>query len=152
MSPKPLLLAALALAACETDTPAPAETSETAVAAPTPAAAPAATVQQTIDAIGTDVTALPAGTATANIDAWIETLGASDIAQAPALVERLDALNGQLAARPLDGPAIASTLADLGGLTTQAAVDATPEAQAGLATLGTALTDAGNSLSGILAE
>ena len=158
-----LLLAALALpiSACagdETDEVATVVDTDADPMAADPMADPMATgtmagdvtVDGTIAAAGSDLTALPVADATANIDGWIAKLGAPDVAfdQKDGIVNGLNELKAELAAMPLDGAAIGETLADLGDLTTESAATASTSSQEGLRTLGGALSAAGAKLGG----
>ena len=170
MSPRLLLLAvALPLAACGGD-----EAAETTVVTETPAveapmeadpmaadpmaadpmaADPMAsdvTVDGTIAAAGTDLTALAPAAAVENIDGWIAKLEGAEFAQAGALRTGLTQLKTQLTATPLDGAAIGATLTDLGEQTTASAAGASSSSQEGLRTLGGALTAAGQKLGGTM--
>ena len=152
----PLLLLAFALpfAACESE-PEVAETDTTIVETDpmmdepmmddtTMADAPEVTAQATVDAV-TDaggLTNLAPGAAVDNIDAWIARLeGNPDFAP---VVADLETLRSQLQAEPLDGASIGATLQRLGEATTTAAAG-----DGALETLGSTLTDAGNSLAGM---
>ena len=168
MSPRLLLLAvALPLAACGGDeatdtttvvTPdattepmAPADPMTTPEpAAPTGTMASDVTVDGTIAAAGTDLTALAPAAAVENIDGWIAKLEGAEFAQAGALRTGLTQLKTQLTATPLDGAAIGATLTDLGEQTTASAAGASSSSQEGLRTLGGALTAAGQKLGGTM--
>ena len=106
------------------------------------------TVDGTIAAAGTDLTALPAADAVANIDGWIAKLEGAQFDQAGDLTSGLRELKTQLGAMPLDGSAIGETLSELGELTTASAGTASSSSQEGLRTLGGALSATGAKLSG----
>lgn len=150
------LLAALALplAACgggeDADTTTVVESTESAdaPAMPTDPVGGDVTVDGTIAAAGTDLTALPVADATANIDGWIAKLEGAEFEQADGIVAGLRELKTQLATMPLDGSAIGATLADLGDETTAAAAGASSSSQDGLRTLGRTLSTAGERLGG----
>jgi hypothetical protein len=106
--------------------------------------APEVTAQATVDAVteAGGLTNLAPGAAVDNIDAWIARLeGNADFAP---VVEDLETLKSQLQASPIDGAAVGATLQSLGEATTAAAAG-----DGALETLGTTLTDAGNSLAGL---
>jgi len=106
--------------------------------------APEVTAQATVDAVteAGGLTNLAPGAAVDNIDAWIARLeGNADFAR---VVEDLETLKSQLQASPIDGAAVGATLQSLGEATTAAAAG-----DGALETLGTTLTDAGNSLAGM---
>lgn len=110
----------------------------------TMADAPEVTAQATVDAVteAGGLTSLAPGAAVDNIDAWIARLeGNPDFAP---VVEDLETLKSQLQASPIDGAAVGATLQSLGAATTEAAAG-----DGALETLGTTLTDAGNSLAGM---
>lgn len=87
------------------------------------------------------LTSLPGEAAISNIDGWISQLdGNPDFAP---VVEDLRLLRGQLQESPLDGAAIGATLQRLGEATSAAAGGDTS-----LQTLGSALTEGGNALTG----
>ena len=161
MSTRFLLLAlALPLAACGGD-----EAAETTVVTETPAVeapmeadpmAPAdpmaadpmasdVTVDGTIAAAGTDLTALAPAAAVENIDGWIAKLEGDQFADVRA---NLTELKAQLTATPLDGAAIGATLTELGEQTTASAAGASSSSQEGLRTLGGALSATGARLTG----
>ena len=101
------------------------------------------TAQGTVDAVteAGGLTSLAPSAAVANIDGWIAQLqGNADFAP---VVTDLELLKTQLTTNPLDGSAIGETLQRLGGATTGAA-----GGDSALETLGSALTDAGNTLVG----
>ena len=106
------------------------------------------TVDGTIAAAGTDLTALPAADAVANIDGWIATLEGAQFDQAGDITAGLRELKTQLGAMPLDGAAIGATLTEIGDLTTASAATASSSSQEGLRTLGGALSATGAKLSG----
>ncbi len=154
-----LLVGALALplSACtkETDTvTTPEGTTSTTTVTPDPMApadpmadpmANDVTVDGTNAAIGTDITALPAAAALANIDGWIAKLEGDQFADLRASLEMLKL---DLSATPLDGAKIGATLSTLGQQTTAAAAGASTSSQAGLQQLGASLSAAGAKLSG----
>ncbi|WP_143537759.1 hypothetical protein [Rubrivirga marina] len=150
-----LLALALPLAACESE-PEVAETDTTIVETPDPIVdepmmddttmddAPEVTPQATVDAVteAGGLTSLAPAAAVSNIDAWIDRLeGNPDFAP---VVADLETLRSQLQASPIDGAAVGATLQSLGQATTAAAAG-----DGALETLGTTLTDAGNSLAGM---
>ena len=165
MSPRLLLLAfALPLAACGGDEAADTtvvDTTDPAATAPMDdpmaadpmavdpmAADPMAsdvTVDGTIAAAGTDLTALAPAAAVANIDGWIAKLEGEQFA---GLRTDLGTLKTQLTATPLDGAAIGATLIKLGEATTASAAGASSSSQEGLRTLGGALSATGTKLAG----
>ncbi|PAP78566.1 hypothetical protein BSZ37_20115 [Rubrivirga marina] len=143
------------LAACESE-PEVAETDTTIVETPDPIVdepmmddttmddAPEVTPQATVDAVteAGGLTSLAPAAAVSNIDAWIDRLeGNPDFAP---VVADLETLRSQLQASPIDGAAVGATLQSLGQATTAAAAG-----DGALETLGTTLTDAGNSLAGM---
>ena len=143
-----LLLGALTLplAACtkEADT----VTTEPVVTEPMAPADPMAndvTVDGTNAAIGTDIMALPMDAAMSNIDGWIAKLQGDQFAE---IRSTLEMLKLDLAAQPMDGAKIGSTLSTLGEQTTAAAATASTSSQAGLQQLGATLSAAGAKLSG----
>ena len=163
MSSKYLLLAALALplSACGGDeadttvieTPAttdPMATDPMAPADPMAGGTMAGdvTVDGTIAAAGSDLTALAPAAAIENIDGWIAKLQGAEFDQQNEIMNGLQELKTELSATPLDGAAIGETLADLGDETTAAAATASTSSQEGLRTLGAALTAAGQKLGG----
>ena len=103
------------------------------------------TVDGTIAAAGTDLTAMAIPAATANIDGWIAKLEGDQFSEL-----RLDLarLKTQLTASPLDGAAIGATLTELGEQTTASAASASSSSQEGLRTLGSALSATGARLTG----
>ncbi len=106
--------------------------------------APEVTAQGTVDAVtgAGGLTSLPAAAAVDNINGWIAQLeGNPDFAP---VVSDLETLRGQLQASPIDGSAVGATLQRLGTATTGAA-----GGDSALETLGSTLTEAGNSLSGM---
>lgn len=106
------------------------------------------TVDGTIAAAGTDLTALAPAAAISNIDGWIAKLETAEFDQSDDLVEGLRELKTELGAMPFDGSAIGETLNDLGELTTASAATASSSSQEGLRTLGGALSATGARLSG----
>ena len=155
MSSKYLLLAALALplSACggdkaDTTTVEAPATTEPMAPAPSGTMTDDVTVDGTVQAAGTDITALPAADAVANIDGWIAKLQGAQFDQAGAITTGLGTLKTQLQTTPLNGAAIGQTLTTLGTETTAAAATASSSSQAGLRTLGSALTAGGQKLSG----
>lgn len=105
--------------------------------------APEVTAQGTLDAVqeAGGLTSLAPGAAVANIDGWIAALDGNEAA-AP-VVENLQTLKTQLTTDPLDGSAIGATLVALGEQTVAAA-----GGDAALEQLGSALTSAGQTLTG----
>ena len=151
-----LLVGALALplAACgndtETATTEPMTTTEPMAPATDPMApadpmANDVTVDGTNAAIGSDITALPAAAALANINGWIAKLEGDQFAD---LRASLETLKLDLAAQPMDGTKIGATLSTLGTQTTAAAAGASSSSKAGLEQLGASLSAAGAKLSG----
>lgn len=144
----------LPLAACETEEVEPVETDPVVVdpVAPTPdpmAADPMAqevTVDGTIEAAGSDLTALAPAAAVDNISGWITQLEGADFQNATEIRQGLMTLRDQLQAEPLDGAAIGATLTDLGTWTAEAG---TAAGDASLGTLAGALTQAGQKLTGM---
>ncbi|HEX8298395.1 MAG TPA: hypothetical protein VF594_04475 [Rubricoccaceae bacterium] len=159
MSTRLLLLAlALPLAACggdeaetATDTTAPAADAPMATepmtepGATTDPMASDVTVDGTIAAAGTDLTALAPAAAIQNIDGWIAKLEGDQFSELRLDLERLKA---QLSTTPLDGAAIGATLTELGEATTASAAGASSSSQEGLRTLGGALSSTGARLTG----
>lgn len=152
MSARYLLLAlALPLAACGNDDAATTETPGSNPGTMAPAPAPPApmasdvSVDGTIAAAGSDITAMPVAAATANIDGWIATLEGERFAEIRTTLGRLKL---DLAAQPIDNAALGATLTSLGEQTTTAAATASSSSQDGLRTLGSTLSAAGSRLSG----
>lgn len=151
MSPRYFVLAlALPLAACGNDEAATPATTDPVVTAPaTPAPmdpmASDVTVDGTLAAAGSDITAIPAADAVANIDGWIAKLEGDQFAEIRTTLERLKL---DLAASPIDNAALGATMSSLGTQTTAAAANASSSSQEGLRTLGGALSAAGAKLSG----
>ena len=102
------------------------------------------TAQGTLDAVQAagGLTDLAPATAVANIDAWIAKLDGMD--GTDGVVDGLQTLKTQLTTTPLDGNAIGQTLMSLGEQTTAVAGD-----DASLSQLGSALTSAGETLTGM---
>ncbi len=148
----PLLALVLALpfSACEStpDEPVVEDMAVVETVDPMPAdtmAAPATdvTAEGTVEAVQAagGLTSLPGEAAISNIDGWIAQLdGNPDFAP---VVEDLQLLRGQLQESPIDGAAVGATLQRLGEATSAAAGD-----NASLQTLGSALTEGGNALTG----
>ena len=106
------------------------------------------TVDGTIAAAGSDLTALAPAAAIANIDGWLAKLDGAQFGQAGEIRNGLEELKAELSASPLDGAEIGETLADLGQQTTATAAEASSSSQAGLRALGSALSAAGAKLGG----
>ncbi len=103
------------------------------------------TVDGTIAAAGSDITAMSPTAAVANIDGWIAKLEGERFAPIRASLETLKL---DLAAQPIDNAALGATLKSLGEQTTASAATASSSSQAGLQTLGGALSAAGAKLAG----
>ena len=106
------------------------------------------TVDGTIAAAGSDLTALAPAAAIENIDGWLAKLEGAQFGQAGEIRNGLEELKAELSASPLDGAEIGETLADLGDQTTATAAEASSSSQAGRRTLGAALSAAGAKLGG----
>lgn len=106
------------------------------------------TVDGTIAAAGSDLTALPADAAVRNINGWIMRLQGANFPGAQGIVADLETLRGHLQASPIDGSAVGATLVRLGDATTASAAGAATSSQEGLRTLGGALTSTGQRLTG----
>lgn len=138
----------LPLAACATDEtaePVDVDVVEAPVVEPDPMMEETTdvTAQGTLDAVqeAGGLTSLAPSTAVANIDGWIAQLEGN--ADAAPVVDNLQMLKTQLTTEPLDGSAIGSTLMTLGEQTVAAA-----GGDAALEQLGSALTSAGEMLTG----
>ena len=102
------------------------------------------TAQATLDAVPAGgLTDMAPSAAIANIDSWIAKLDGATFTNASEIRDGLTTLRSQLQASPLDGNAIGETLVDLGTWTTEAA-----GGDAALSQLGSALTSAGQGLTG----
>ncbi len=107
--------------------------------------ADAVTAQGTLDAVPADgLTAMAPATALANIDSWIDQLDGATFTNASEIRQGLMTLRDQLQEDPLNGSAIGETLTNLGNWTSEAA-----GGDAALGQLGSALTSAGNGLTGM---
>ncbi|MGB3800075.1 MAG: hypothetical protein WA952_09700 [Lewinella sp.] len=136
-----LFLLAAVLVACDssdTTTESSAETTEDTMEADDPAA----TLQATNDAVGTnggDITALPIDAAQANIDAWMDQL--EDVDGADKVTGNLEALSEALGESPVNGQLAGMVLISLAEDTRQVA-GSTP----GISTLVSALESGGEKL------
>ncbi|MFN3596634.1 MAG: hypothetical protein ACK41D_05120 [Rubricoccaceae bacterium] len=106
------------------------------------------TPEGTASTIDGGLTAITVDAAVRNINGWLNRLDGADFPQASDIRSGLRDLRGELQNDVIDGARVASLLADLGRWTSEAAASAAPDAQSGLQSLGTSLSNAANSLRG----
>ena len=103
-------------------------------------------LDETIQALNTDLTSIKPEAATEVISTWRRTLSHSSNADLKQISDELGELKDALTAKSLDGKAIGKLLKSLGKNTTAAAKDADEDVSSKLKQLGQLLTKAGGVL------